>query len=272
VIKNELRQLIGRLTGELRAPGGTSKEHQQYMRFIMLGRSRTGSNFLRGLLNRHSRIRVLGEVYRNFDAIDWDYPGYPEAQKVLPLYQSDPVRFLETHVFGSVPQHVAAVGFKLFYYHAPFMEQRALWEHLRAQQDIRIIHVKRANILRTHLSRQRALVTDNWVNTSGAPPDEAPLTLSYEECRKDFERTREWETQYDAFFAGHPKLDVVYEQLDENPAGELCRVQTFLGVPEEPAAPSTYRQSAQPLSKSIANYRELKERFAGSPWESFFED
>jgi hypothetical protein len=36
--------------------------------------------------------------------------------------------------------------------------------------------------------------------------------------------------------------------------------------------PETFKQSRQPLSQAITNYFELKERFKGSPWESYFED
>jgi hypothetical protein len=34
--------------------------------------------------------------------------------------------------------------------------------------------------------------------------------------------------------------------------------------------PSTFAQARQPLSKAIANYAELKERFSGTIWEEFF--
>jgi hypothetical protein len=49
-------------------------------------------------------------------------------------------------------------------------------------------------------------------------------------------------------------------------------VQQFLGLNYQPVAPTIYRQSQQTLAQAIANYDELKSRFAGSPWAVFFED
>lgn len=38
-----------------------------YTRFVIIGRSRTGSNFLRGLLNSHPNIVCKSEEYRGWD-------------------------------------------------------------------------------------------------------------------------------------------------------------------------------------------------------------
>ena len=52
---------------------GANESHMGYGRFIILGRSRVGSNFLRSLLNAHSQIEVYGEIFRNREAMDWDH-------------------------------------------------------------------------------------------------------------------------------------------------------------------------------------------------------
>ena len=71
-----------------------------YTRFIILGRSRTGSNFLRGLLNSHPQIVTFGELFRNYDAVDWAYPGYQQTDAMMAQMQDDPVAFMEEEVFG----------------------------------------------------------------------------------------------------------------------------------------------------------------------------
>jgi len=191
---------------------------------------------------------------------------------MLWLFQTDPVRFLETKVFKRFPAHISAVGFKIFYYHAHNDGLEPVWTYLRNQKHLRIIHIKRENILKTHLSRKRAVITDVWFNVSGEPEDNAPISLDYEECLEDFVKTREWENKYDTFFQSHDKLDVLYEHLSRDYQSEMKRVQDFLGVDYEFVKPSTYKQSRQPLSRAISNYFELKERFTGTPWEEFFED
>src|SRR5690606_16569148 len=45
--------------------------HTDYTRFIILARSRTGSNFLRGMLNSHPQVLTYGEIFRNDDQVDF---------------------------------------------------------------------------------------------------------------------------------------------------------------------------------------------------------
>lgn len=253
---------------------GRIDEHSDYVRFIIVGHARTGSNFLRGLLNSHSRIIALGEIFRNFppDSIGWDTPGYPHSRSVLSLFQKDPIKFLEEKVFRNFPKHISAVGFKIFYYHAQNENWKPVWTYLRNQEDLRIIHIKRKNFLKTHFSLIKAFKTNEWGNTSGAQKENVSISLSYEDCLKSFIKMQEWEKKYDIFFENNYKIDVLYENLSNDYENEMKRIQEFLGVDYEVVTPSTYKQSNQPLSKAISNYFELKEKFKGTPWEEFFED
>jgi LPS sulfotransferase NodH len=247
--------------------------HVDYQKFIILGRARTGSNMLRGLLNSHSQIVAFGELFRSTDSIGWDYPGYrSQPQHMLALIRDNPISFLETKVFKEFPQHVSAVGFKIFYAHAQDDQWKPVWSHLRQKKEIKVLHLKRRNILRTHFSLQRVEKTGKWRNATDMKEEKVSIWLDYEECRQAFTRTRERETQYDALFEEHQKMELLYEELSHNYTSEMKRIQHFLGVDCEIVKPITYKQSQQPLSEAIANYYELKERFQGTPWEEFFED
>jgi LPS sulfotransferase NodH len=262
------RQNLGKLAMDL----GIKAGHKNYTKFIVLGRSRTGSNFLRGLLSSHGQIIVFGEIFKNDQSIEWGTDGYPQKGKALKLMQSDPPRFLDQIVFKKFPLEISAVGFKLFYYHAQMDGLKPIWPYLKSRQDIRIIHLKRRNILKTHVSRERAARTDKWTNVDGSSEDEQMLTLDYDRLLQDFVQTRSWEEEYDRFFEDHPKIEVFYESLTKDNATELWRIQEFLGVECRDLTPETFRQSRRALAKSISNYYELKGRFKGSPWEGFFEE
>jgi LPS sulfotransferase NodH len=251
---------------------GLLKGQTDYKRFIILGRSRTGSNFLRGLLNSHPAVYSLGEVFRNQDAIDFDHPDFLVTEKLIKLYQSDPITFLETVVFRKIPEQYSVLGFKLFYYHARTPPFDQLWHYLENHPEIHIIHIKRKNMLHTHLSRARAEQTDIWVNTSGQKEKQQALSLNYEACLQDFQQTRDWENWADRFFQNHPLIQVYYEDLASDFHEQAGRLQHFLNLKSMPLQPRTHKQSTQPLSSAIQNYAELKQRFAGSEWASFFED
>ena len=249
--------------------------HFDYERFIVLGRSRTGSNLLRSLLNAHSKVEAYGEIFRNPSrgAMDWDHIGnIQQSDQMHRLLINDPVKFIDTRVFRRYPMEIQAVGFKIFYYHAHEGNWQAIWPYLQQQTSTRVIHMKRQNLLNTHVSRKRAEITDIWVNTTGRAEQSVSVMLDYDECLADFQRTRAWEEEYDARLAGHPKIELLYEELAQNTDREMVRVQKFLGLDYQPVAPTIFKQSQHRLSRVIANYDELKIQFAGSPWADFFED
>jgi len=260
------RRWLSRLARNPGVPGGSG----QYIRFFILGRSRTGSNLLRSLLNAHTRVEAYGEIFRNTESMDWDHLGYFQTERMHKLVLEDPVRFLDRRVYGHYPKQTRAVGFKMFYYHARDGEWQAVWPHLQQHREIRVVHMKRRNILETHLSRQRAEATDSWVNTDGKREEAPTIALDYQECLADFERTRNMEERYDALFSDHPKLLMDYEELAGDYSGSMRRVFEFLDLDQEPVRPTIYKQSHRPISATITNYAELKKKFAGSPWESFF--
>lgn len=247
--------------------------HSEYVRFVIVGRSRTGSNFLRGSLMSHGRIIVFGNIFREYNAIHWGIPFYPQSKSMLSLIQNDPVRFLETRVFRKFPRCVSAVGFKTLYPHTSNESWKSVQTYLGSQKTFRIIHIKRRNILKTYLSQKRVTQTKGrWSNLSGVEEENPPIFLDYEGCLKAFTGTREWEREYDTFFKDHHKLDVLYENLSSDYESEMKRIQEFLGVDYQVVRPLTYKQIHQPLSRAISNYFELKERFRGTSWEEFFED
>ena len=251
---------------------GISPKSMDYTKFLILARSRTGSNYLRGLLNSHQRVIVFGEIFKNQEAIEWGMTGYPQDEQTLILFQNDPAKFLDLAVFRAYPRGTEAVGFKLFYYHAHDTALEPIWAYLKLRTDIKVIHLKRRNILKTHLSRKRAVLTDKWENLDGSEAKERPITLDYEECLQDFVQTRAWEQEYDQYFQDHPFLAVTYEDLASNKEVELRRIEDFLAIEHKPLTPETFKQSRKPLYETIANYDELRTRFEGTPWESFFNE
>lgn len=248
--------------------------HTDYCRFIILGRARSGSNFLRGLLNSHQQIITFGELFRAYDSIGWEFPDYDQylqSRSLRSFMQNDPGKFLEERVFKKFPKRILAVGFKLFYYHAQDDSRKIIWPYLKDQKDIKIIHLQRNNTLRVLLSLKKAFQTDKWTNITGEE-ETSSILLDCEECLREFTWSQEVKKQYGDYFEGHHKIDVSYENLSNYCEDEIKRIQAFLGVQYEIVKPSTFKQSNQPLSKSISNYFELKEKFKGTSWEKFFEE
>ncbi len=247
---------------------GLAPGHTDYVRFVIVASARTGSTLVTRSLNQHGAAVTYGEIMRAPEL----FPArFPELGNSAGLFRADPVRFLEERIYRKYPEAIQAVGFKIFYSHAPRDTAwgRAVWDYLVGQPALRVIHLRRRNLLAAHVSRKKAAAADEWIKYSGASQG-GGVTLDYEETRARFEQAQAWEREYDALFAGHPLLDLVYEDVAADYAAEMRRVQDFLGLPARDVPPATKKRPPQPLSEQIANYDELKERFATTPWAEFF--
>lgn len=251
--------------------------HQEYVRFVILCRNRTGSNMLKSALDSHPGMVVYGELFRRPGIVGWDRwphvgPLFARSPRLAMVAKRDPIGFLQKHVFRRYEPAVRAVGFKIFYDHAHQPGWEPTWSWLEAQKDLSILHLKRRNMLHTYLSLVRARRSWRWIARPGDDGENGPIVLDFNECRAFFRRTRRWETEYGERFSDHPVMEVCYEDLVRDFPGEIARVQRFLGVPDEPVRPRTRKQAAIPLTEAIANYGELQERFADTPWACFFDD
>lgn len=237
---------------------GLRRGTKHYQKFIILGRSRTGSNFLKGLLNSHSDIVCYGELFRGSDHMDQN--------------KYDALRFLDRNVWYGYLDKYKAVGFKIFYYHSHKGQNQKLWKRLLNDRSIKVIHITRRNMLNTLLSRYKAGVSDHWANTKGNAEKHMKFNIPYEEALKDFQWTKRLEQEYRIKLKDHKILEVVYEDLEKDANKVMNEVQRFLGVDIQKLAPSTYKQRNHSIKDSIENYEELKKRFNGSKWESFFDE
>ena len=286
-----VRELL--LQGEAWAlEAGIANGQTDYQRFIVLTQARSGSNLLCDLLNSSGQAVVSGELFQP-QRIIWNYkvPDKYLAPEILARRQNSPVQFLEEDVFRPFPHGVRAVGFKLFYNHArEGMAGQSLWTHLtQAGGDmagLKVIHLRRENFLKTFLSFRRAVESRVFIdrmklfekgvgraafarNRTQLPK---AITLDYQDCLQAFETSAHEQTERIEEFSGREVLDLTYEALTQDYETQIERVQLFLGLKPAPLYTSMKKQNRRSLSESIANYWELKEKFAGSQWAAFFTD
>jgi LPS sulfotransferase NodH len=275
---------LSRIVLRLRSLSGKS----HYRRFVIVCTSRTGSNWLVDLLNSHSKVLAFGELFRSKNAIGWDIPRFQNYQntRLIHLYRSDPIAFLDKQVFKKWPANYSAIGFKLFYFQASESPYYMVWEYLRRNQDIAILHIKRRNLLEQYVSLTLARETGLWVKTGSSDQEPVPVQLKIESCQQHFIRVRNLELECARFFNDHHVLDIHYEDLvrDLGPycdysAGrqanfgfEMQRVQNFLGLLPEQVSSAMRRQKNAPLSQMISNYDELRQAFADTGWSEFFDE
>jgi hypothetical protein len=244
--------------------------HTDYTRFVIVTSARTGSTLLTRSIGQNDKAIVYGEIMRREDLFP---PRFGQLSDSDHLFREDPARFLEKCVYHKYPTKIVAVGFKMFYVHAPRDTQwgRAVWGYLAGRTDLRVIHLRRRNLLAALTSLKKAAETDQWVNYSGAAQQNA-LPLDFEDTRASFEQSMAWEKEFAELFVGHPTFDLYYEDLTADFSAQMGGVQEFLGLPVRDLTPATSKRPSPPLSRQIANYDELKSQFTGTPWAVFFEE
>ena len=230
--------------------------NNEYRRFIVLSRSRTGSNLLISLLNSHPHINATGEIFSRLNGRDY--------KKIL------------SKVYSKKPRFVKASGFKIFYYHPLDDHSCGIWDELHSMNDLYVIHLKRKNVLRTLISRKIAADQDVWI----VKPDQNPLSykkqfcvnFTVEELKKGFRQTKNWEDSGENQFSNHPLLSIYYEDLASDRSTTFRKITNFLGVQYVQPKTDMKKQNQKCIRDTLANYENLKSKFAETEWASFFED
>lgn len=245
---------------------GLIKGQRDYARFVILCTGRVGSNMLSSYLNSHPDIVVKGEIF-----------GQSEARGLRNNTNLDLGAYIEREAYCDYPRGIEAVGYKLFYNHAKrkMPEPNALWDFLKADRAIKIIHLTRDNLLRAYLSKIIADKTAKWTQAgplNAVRTEEKRTVLDYEDTKRRFNKIKAWEAEAAEAFSGHDMIHVTYEQLAADPQTALDAVQEFLGVEQRNLSSFHTKQNPERLSVLIENYSELKQKFAGTPWIKYFED
>ena len=221
------------------------------VRFAIVGNPRTGSSHLVSLLDSHP------------DVACWNYEIFEVGEAFDQSIYDDPRDFLRECVFRV---NARAVGFKLLW--NAMKRTVAIWDVLR-DLDIWLVHTYRANVLDSFISLQLATINEAFTSHYGDYTT-TQFVVDYDECLEWFEAAekRDAEIRRRSFDEGIRRLEIEYKELCET----QDRVLDFLGVPRHPLTSRLTKQRQGSQRDSIANYAEIKERFAGSRWSMHFEE
>lgn len=173
-------------------------------------------------------------------------------------------------IFKKHPKRIKAVGFKLFYYHPVDSDIKDVWRYIDKDKKIKIIHLKRENILRSVLSRKIADKTQVWKEKN---PDitlttlDKTVTLSRSECEEEFRQTKNWILEANLRFKDHHVFNLNYGDLVKNRAQTLQDIFSFLNLSNYDVSTDIIKQNKESLEELISNFNSLKESFENSEWE-----
>lgn len=233
-------------------------------RAVILTTQRTGSTFLAECLGSHPDIHCAGELLNGQP--DWSIPPprgpfrylvkgarIARTGAWLPQYR------LEKYYCGGLSQ---VRCFKAMYNQLarPFA-LRYLLEH----REIRVIHLRRENLLATQVSTLLMQKRPELQATGHV----TPLRIRVDPQRV-LARMRAAEARYrrfEALFAGHAQLPVTYESLFDGSqlrAATAERLCDFLGIARRPMQSRIIKLNPRSLRDTVENYDALAEDVAQS--------
>lgn len=227
---------------------------KDYKKFVIISRSRTGSTLLMALLNKHSNVICEGELFKDLN-----------GKSCLEIWND---------FYSNKPKKIKHVGFKLFYYH-PFDEDKKIWDLIKEDKTITIIHLTRKNYLEAYLSQKIGEKTKKWTESKykqhNLSLEDKVVNLDFNACNETFEKIANYESETVERFKGHKFIEIDYQDLNSDKEKTIFSIFEKLGLANEPVEAVNKKQNAEPLEKLIENYSELKKSFANSKWAYLFE-
>jgi hypothetical protein len=238
--------------------------------FLVVTASRSGTHMMRGLLNSHPDVTCDVEIFNG------DVPagktGRPLKQVFEDMWSPGPLHGALAHM---------SIGWKGR--PTPVMGERTVYPELfnEIPEGTKIIVLCRWNLLRRLVSQQLAYQKHGtWISTDPSQAvrisknEKMRITVNPEQLRRDVTAQRMMQSTVGLRFVNAYRL--TYEQLCADTPGQMRQVFEHIGAdPEEcpePSTPTIKMAKFATLHFQVENYEALKEEFAGTDLEVYFDE
>jgi len=244
--------------------------------FMISCAARTGSSMLVNMLQSHPDIACHMEIF-NPAKVEGFWGVYRERlvqdsgceEKMRALRSSNPTAYIYKFAFDS--QGRRCVGFK--FKHEEFLMPAFAGARtaIVTDRDIKIVLLRRRNLLRRYLSHAKAMTSGVTMRRKGDPPlPTAPIVVDPRACLADFQNTLRREKFVADMLRNHKVHEIFYEDLVGTESEKfVSELLGFLGVQPAPLRTVHEKLSGDSLKDQILNYDELRRTFAGGPYETF---
>jgi hypothetical protein len=224
---------------------------------VILTTQRTGSSFLVECLASHPEIECAREILEGHpDDLRPLYRGpLRRTVKLAHIIDSGawrPGRRMETYFAGG---RAKVRMFEVMYNQ---LARPFALRYLRDHQEIRILHLRRANLLKLYVST--LLMPKRRELQATAPVAPVWIRVDPEQAVAGMRRARERYEHFEGIFDRHARLVVAYEDLIDGPflrSESGRRICEFLGVPPRPMRSSLVKVNPASLRDTVTNYDEL---------------
>jgi len=240
-----------------------------HAKFVILFFERSGSSWLVDMLNNHSEISCLPEVF----ALNWNNEN--KAKRGQPIYTTEAQVKEQLDRIYTKP-NAKARGFK-FKYPVQYNHYPHVVDFLNENKNsVRIVFLYRKNKLKGAISSQnnvRLRSLNQKSNLIGKEKGLPPLELNIQKAIQYTQRRERSDTNFFRWAKEFTHLHVVtYEDLLDSTAPTIKGICDFLNVSSTYNPTSKVRKSTpDSIQQAITNYDELREQLRCHPLEKYLD-
>jgi LPS sulfotransferase NodH len=155
---------------------------------------------------------------------------------------------------------------------SPTMQEFAgFWDAAFEHRQLRIVHLRRRNMLRWYVSEQVARQTGVWSSRYSRVEPEPPVVIDPKLAASFIFWDLRAEDDCIDRFRKHAHLEIWYEDFAARSRETLDQVQDFLGVDVRALRSATRKQSTRAVPDAIANYDELVRAWQGTDYAKYLD-
>lgn len=235
----------------------------------MVCHARTGSTLLIDALGQHPDAKIWNELF----TLDLDARRAHAAPDPPIREDEDGATYLAALYDRAERARYLAAGFKLMFSHAPTAPTSSLWSYLGDHNEVRVIFLRRIDLLACFVSLQIASRTRRWNTrtTDHLTEETTPEFVAPGALARYFDFiTGKWR-EVEERFANHPQLALDYDR-------DLCaafpstieRTFQFLDLAPTAVHPGFQKLESWDIRARVSNYDELARHFANTPYSRYF--
>jgi len=237
------------------------------IRAVILTTQRTGSTFLVECLRSHPQFNCITELlvgaHLEPPALVRSSRTWTKAARFLMAGGWYPTRAMR-RFYASSDKPVSI--FKAMYNQ---VSNPLTLGYLTRNKDIHILHLRRHNLLKMHVSQLLMPKKRNaiWEPHTTEPLPAVSIHVDPVAALEQMRKARLKYQHFEAVFADHRRLAVVYEDMIDNQRlrpSEGKRICEFFGVEDHPMRSSFIKLNPESLELMVTNYSELADVISGT--------
>jgi LPS sulfotransferase NodH len=244
------------------------------MKAIILTSQRSGSTFLQYCLDAHPSVKCYGELLVGGNLVaPKPFRGrrlLTKAYRYAMIRAWRPASIMDRYY---AREAASVVVFKAMYNH---VDNRRVRLYLTRHPEIRVIHLRRDNLLKQHVSklllsakRERAWQT----HTTHSIPV-VSVRVSAKHAIADMRRVRDAFLEFERLLSGHRRIELLYERLFSGPTLSREAWEKLTELLEiEPASVGSdlIKMNPNDLRPMVENYDELAAALSGTEFERYLD-